>query len=207
MAWDSLFYKDLASLSTTCGSNRFASSSVKTMNECILPQTEISSMAISTKRVWIPLALDSSWSFSPSGDPNAPHSSEPFIQLAWDLTEHLRITYFHKTLKSDYVWDLCYLVNSSKNWLVSQTNPRKMEERGKREHRWIKKVIQAWPLTPHFLGNEFKSLQKYFKPTLALSIAMFQSKANWRLGKSSKSFQQGPSSKPFCPCALLKVSL
>lgn len=171
-------------------------------------------MTIGTKQVWCTLALDSSsstvssyWSFSLSVVLNVPHSPEPFTRLAWHLREHLRITYFHKTLESDYLWDLCSLVKHSKNWLVNQTNPGTMEKRGKKEPQMDKQVIQALSLTPHFLGNEIKSLQEDSTPTFALHIAIFQSKAHWRLGKSSKSFQQGSSPKHFCPCALLKVSL
>lgn len=161
----------------------------------------------------MPLALDSScslvrsyWGFLPFVVSNVPHSLKPFTQLPWYLAEHL-IIYFHKTLESDYLWDLYYLVKHSKNWLVNQTNPGTTDKRGKKEPQMDKQVIQAWPLMPYFLVNEIKSSREDFTPTFTLYIATFQSKARWCLGKSSKSFQQESSPKPFCPCAHLKVSL
>lgn len=139
-----------------------------------------------------------------------PHSLKPFAQLPRYLAEHLLI-YFPKTLESDYLRDLYYLsqylVKHSKNWLVNQTNPGTMEKRGKKEPQMDKQVIQAWPLMPYFLVNEINSLREDVIPTFALYIATFRSKAHWCLGKSSKSFQQEWSPKPFCPCAHLKVSL
>lgn len=160
----------------------------------------------------MPLALDSPcsllssyWGFAPFAVSNVPDSLKPFTQLPWCLAELL--IYFHKTLEPDYLWDLYYLVKQCKNQLVNQTNPETMEKRGEKEAQMDKQVIQAWPLMLYFLVNEIQSSREDFTPTFALYIAMFQSKAHWCLGKSSKSFQQESNPKPFCPCAHLKVSL
>lgn len=150
--------------------------------------------------------MSSYWGFVPFVVSDVPDSLKPFTQLPGCLAEHL-IIYFHKTLDSDYLWDLYYLVKHSKNRIVNQTNPGTMEKRGEKEPQMDKQVIQAWPLMPYFLVNEIKSSREDFTPTFALYIAMFQSKDHWCLGKSSKSFQQESSLKPFCPCAHLRVSL
>lgn len=128
-----------------------------------LLQTGISSMAISIKQVWHTLALDSScslvssyWGFSPSVVSNVPDSLKPFTHLPWYLADHLKIN-FHKTLVSDYLWDLYYLIKESKNSLGNQTNSETMEKRRKKEPQMDKQAIQALPLMLYFLVNEVKN--------------------------------------------------
>lgn len=139
----------------------------KSMNWHNLLQTGINSMAISIKQVWHTVALDalaldsscslvsSYWGFLPFVVSNGPDSLKPFIHLPWYLAEHL--IYFHKTLESDYLRDLYYLVKHSKNWLVNQTKPGTMEKRRKKEPQMDKQIIQAWSLMPYFLVNEIKN--------------------------------------------------
>lgn len=137
--------------------------------------------------LWMPLALGSScslensyWGFLPLAVSNVPNSLKPFTQLPWYLGEHLIID-FHKTLESNYLWDLYNFFKHSKNWLANQTNPGTTEKKRGKEPQMDKQIIQAWPLIPYFLVNENKSSREDFTPTFALYTVMFLSKAHWCL--------------------------